>query len=146
MLEWRRCRRNTKPSLCPKLEAGVEAVCWHVEHQIWAFAGSPLAHVSEHSNRTDLLIGAYIWGLLDGYPHSKAEAEGAGDNSAEATILSINPERRRAAEESHPGPLSKPAQPLTVGVSDREHLLLATGPKRQAQAPLLVELRVRLEA
>ena len=58
MLEWLRCHRNAKPSLCPKLEARVEAVCQHVEHQNWAFAGSPLAHVPEHSNRTDLVIGA----------------------------------------------------------------------------------------
>jgi hypothetical protein len=35
----------------------------------------------------DLLIGAYIWGLLDGYLHnSNAAAEAAGDNSAEAAI------------------------------------------------------------
>ncbi len=88
MREWLRRHRKAKPSLSPRLAAGVAEVCRHVEDQIGAFAGRPLEHVPEHSRMTDLLIRAYIWGLLDGYRHnSNADAEAAGDNSVEAAIL-----------------------------------------------------------
>jgi hypothetical protein len=72
------------------VEAGIEAVCRHVKDQTCAFAGRPVEHVPEQNGMTDLLIGAYIWGLLDGYLHaSHAGPERAGDTNIEATILAV---------------------------------------------------------
>jgi hypothetical protein len=45
----------------------VERVCRHVEDQVFAVTGRRGVPVPSCSNMTDLLIGAYILGLLKGY-------------------------------------------------------------------------------
>jgi hypothetical protein len=60
----------------------------HVEDQLSAFAGRPVIHVPEQHGMMDLLIGAYVWGLLDGCLHSgDGDAAPAGDPNADAAIL-----------------------------------------------------------
>jgi len=93
MLNWLRRLPKARPPLPPPLQAAVDAVSGHVMGQISAFENKPTECVPERGRMNDLLIGAYVWGLLDGYIHrSNADAEWDGDRSAEAAVLAAGDE------------------------------------------------------
>jgi hypothetical protein len=66
----------------------IDVVSSHVQDQVFAFTGRPVTPVPAHSSMTDLLIGAYIWGLLEGYIHDiPGDQPAMTQETARATIL-----------------------------------------------------------
>lgn len=90
MLGWLRRQTKAKPPLPPTLQDAMEVVCRHVENQVSAFEEKSVGQVPDRGRTNDMLIGAYVWGLLDGYIHnSNADREWAGDENAEGAIFSM---------------------------------------------------------
>ncbi len=66
MLNWLRKGLSAKPApsfLAPEV---VELVSRHVQEQVVAFSGWHADPMPAYSRMTDLLLGAYVWGLLEG--------------------------------------------------------------------------------
>jgi hypothetical protein len=67
MLNWLSGHGNAKVVQSAWVEDMIDRVCRHVEEQVCAFTGQRGVPVLSYSSMTDLLIGAYILGLLEGY-------------------------------------------------------------------------------
>jgi hypothetical protein len=90
MLNWLRDRWKAKPPPSPRVPEIIDAVSRHVQDQVFAFTGGPVAPVPTHSTMTDLLIGAYIWGLLEGYiRHIPGDEPAMTQENVRATILVV---------------------------------------------------------
>jgi hypothetical protein len=71
----------------------VDAVDRHVQDQLLAFTGGRAAPVPSYSSMADLLIGSYIWGLLEGYIRNSPDARSVmGEEDIQATLLAAAPE------------------------------------------------------
>ena len=87
MLEWLR-RRKARPTLHAGWQEAVDSVCRHVEEQVAAYDGPAAIPMADRGRTMDMLTGAYVWGLLDGYLHHVGtDRSWASDGDAEAAIL-----------------------------------------------------------
>lgn len=64
---WLRTHRKARTTPLPRVPEIVDVVGCHVQDQLFAFTGSRAAPVPSYSSMADLLIGSYIWGVLEGY-------------------------------------------------------------------------------
>lgn len=88
MFGWLRRRKKAHAPVPPLLQNAMEVVCRHVQSQVSAFEERSVERVPDRGRTNDMLIGAYVWGLLDGYLHNcNADREWAGDESAEGAIF-----------------------------------------------------------
>jgi hypothetical protein len=65
MLNWLRKGLKAKPAPSTRAPEIVELVSRHVQEQVGAFTGRYAASMPSYSRMTELLIGAYVWGLLE---------------------------------------------------------------------------------
>ena len=90
MLNWIRDHWKATPSPSARVPEIIDLVSRHVQDQVFAFTGGPVAPVPAYSSMTDLLIGAYIWGLLEGYiRHIPGDEPAMTQEDARATILVV---------------------------------------------------------
>jgi hypothetical protein len=90
---WLRTHRKAKPTPSPRVPEIVDAVGRHVQDQLFAFTGSRVAPVPSYSSMADLLIGSYIWGLLEGYVRDTHDANSVmGEEDIRATLSVAAPE------------------------------------------------------
>lgn len=66
MLNWLRKGLKAKPTPSSRAPEVIELVSRHVQDQVVAFTGRPADPMPAYSRMTDLLLGAYVWGLLEG--------------------------------------------------------------------------------
>jgi hypothetical protein len=66
MLNWLRRGSKAEPTLSPWVSDVVALASHHVQEQVAAFTGRHEEPTPAYSRMTDLLIGAYVWGLLEG--------------------------------------------------------------------------------
>ncbi|WP_201865150.1 hypothetical protein [Microvirga soli] len=79
MLNWLRGPGTSKaaqPAWVPEM---VVRVSRHVEDQVFAITGQRGALLPSHSSMTDLLIGAYIVGALEGYARTIPEIQNTAE-------------------------------------------------------------------
>jgi hypothetical protein len=86
-LNWLRGHRKVALVQSAWIPEMVDRVCWHVEDQVFAFSGRRGAPVPSYSPMTDLMIGAYILGLLEGYIRTIYDGEHATDQAKTREIL-----------------------------------------------------------
>jgi hypothetical protein len=67
ILNWRSGQVPGNPAALARLAEVIDAVSGHVQDQLDAFTEQPGRPLPAYSSMTDLLIGAYIWGLLESY-------------------------------------------------------------------------------
>jgi len=88
MLNWLRKGLKAKPALSSRAPEVIELVSRHVQEQVVAFTGRCADPMPAYSRMTDLLIGAYVWGLLESclrnLPGSEAPIE---DEHARTAIM-----------------------------------------------------------
>jgi hypothetical protein len=87
MLHWLRGRLKAKPAPSARVPEIVDSVCRHVQDQLFALTGCRTAPVPSYSSMGDLLIGSYIWGLLEGYVRGIPDAAPATKEDTRATVL-----------------------------------------------------------
>ena len=87
MLNWLRGHRKMPLVQSAWIPEMVDSVCRHVKDQVFAFSGRRGAPVPSNSPMTDLLIGAYILGLLEGYISTIYDGEHATDQAKTREIL-----------------------------------------------------------
>ncbi|MPR11180.1 hypothetical protein [Microvirga tunisiensis] len=101
ILDWLRSRCNAAPAAPPPMPEFVDLTCRHVREQVFAFTGRHVESVPSYSSMTDLLIGSYIWGLLEGCVGDLRGGRGCrgGGNiapaAAEACLRLLGSERAR---------------------------------------------------
>jgi hypothetical protein len=87
-LDWHRGHGPNNPASLARLAGIIDAVSRHVQDQIRAFAEQPGLPLPAYRSLTDLLIGAYVLGLLDSCVR---KARGAGpamsEDQVRATVL-----------------------------------------------------------
>ncbi len=66
MLNWLRKGLKANPTRSFPAPEVIELVSRHVQEQVVAFTGWHADPMPAYSRMTDLLIGAYVWGLLEG--------------------------------------------------------------------------------
>ncbi|WP_091135734.1 hypothetical protein [Microvirga guangxiensis] len=66
MLNWFRKGLKARPAPQSRAPAVIERVSGHVQAQIIAFTGRQIETMPDYGHMTDLLVGAYVWGLLEG--------------------------------------------------------------------------------
>jgi len=66
MLNWLRKGLKAKPAPSFPTPEVIELVSRHVQEQVVAFTGRHADPMPASSRMTDLLVGAYVWGLLEG--------------------------------------------------------------------------------
>jgi len=66
MLNWLRKGLKAKPAPSFPTPEVIELVSRHVQEQVVAFTGRHADPMPAYSRMTDLLVGAYVWGLLEG--------------------------------------------------------------------------------
>jgi hypothetical protein len=66
MLNWLRKGLKAKPAPLSQAPVVIALVSRHVQDQVVAFTGRPADPMPAYSRMTDLLLGAYVWGLLEG--------------------------------------------------------------------------------
>lgn len=66
MLNWLRKGLKAKPAPSSRAPEVIELVSRHVQDQVVAFTGRPADPMPAYSRMTDLLLGAYVWGLIEG--------------------------------------------------------------------------------
>ena len=88
MLNWLRKGPKAKPAPSSRAPEVVALVSRHVQEQVVAFTGRHADPMPAYSRMTDLLIGAYVWGLLEGclrnLPGDEAPIE---DEHARAAVM-----------------------------------------------------------
>lgn len=103
MLSWRRGSLRTKAAPLPGMPEIVDLACRHVQDQVVAFTGRHVEPVPAYSRMTDLLIGAYVWGLLEGCLRNLPDDETliedeharTGVMAAEVCLRVLGPKRMR---------------------------------------------------
>jgi hypothetical protein len=80
MLNWLRKGLKARPARSSRSPEVIELVSRHVQEQVVAFTGRHADPMPAYSRMTDLLLGAYVWGLLEGclqnLPGNEALIEG----------------------------------------------------------------------
>ena len=66
MLNWLRKSLKAKPAPVSQAPKVIDLVARHVQAQVAAFTGRQVEPMPEYDRMTDLIIGAYAWGLLEG--------------------------------------------------------------------------------
>jgi hypothetical protein len=87
MLNWLRGPGNSKTVQSAWVPEMVDRVCRHVEEQVFAITGRRGAPLPPYSSMTDLLIGAYILGALEGYAHTIPEIQNAAERENTRELL-----------------------------------------------------------
>jgi hypothetical protein len=76
--------KAAQPAWVPEM---VDRVSRHVEDQVYAITGWRGAPVLLYSSMTDLLIGAYILGTLEGYARTIPEIQNAPESDSTRELL-----------------------------------------------------------
>jgi hypothetical protein len=87
MLSWLRGPRNSKAVQSAWIPEMVDRVSRHVEEQVFAITGRHGVPFPPYSSMTDLLIGAYILGALEGYARTIPEIQNAGERENTRELL-----------------------------------------------------------
>lgn len=125
MLDWFRHYLSTPVRPLPRLPEVIDAACIHVHGQVGAFEGQPTDRVPRYSRMSDLIVGAYVRGLIEGHLRAKPddtwrldEAQAAAVRlAAAAEILArvLDPERTAWVRAHLPGWEGPPARNLAFG-------------------------------
>ena len=75
MLNWLRKGLKAKPAPSSWVPEVIGLVSRHVQDQVVAFTGQHADPMPAYSRMTDLLLGAYVWGLLEGCLHNLPDYE-----------------------------------------------------------------------
>jgi hypothetical protein len=89
MLNWLRGHAKVEPVQSVWVPEMVDRVCRHIEDQVFAFTGRRGAPMPSYSSMTDLLIGAYILGLLEGYARTIPDVQHATEQESTRAILRV---------------------------------------------------------
>jgi hypothetical protein len=103
MLNWLRKGLKARPAPSSGAPEVIELVSRHVQDQVVAFTRQHADPMPAYSRMTDLLLGAYVWGLLEGclrnFPGGEASVEDGHARTAEmaAEVCSrvLGPQRMR---------------------------------------------------
>ncbi|WP_204985700.1 hypothetical protein [Microvirga pakistanensis] len=87
MLSWLRAPGNSKAVQSLWIPEMVDRVSRHVEEQVFAITGRRGAPLPPCSSMTDLLIGAYILGALEGYARTLPAIESAAERGNTRKLL-----------------------------------------------------------
>jgi hypothetical protein len=92
ILNWRSSQVPGNPAALARLAEVIETVSGHVQDQLDAFTEQPGRPLPAYSSMTDLLIGAYIWGLLESYVRNTSSHHPAmgGDQTRATLLLAMN--------------------------------------------------------
>ncbi len=88
MLNWFSKGLKAKPAPLSRAPEVIERVSGHVQAQIVAFTGRQVELMPEYGHMTDLLVGAYVWGLLEGCLHNvPGDVVSVGDEHARTAVM-----------------------------------------------------------
>ena len=87
MLNWLRGEGKVEPVQSAWVPEMIERVCRHVEDQVFALTGCRGAPVPSYSSMTDLLIGAYVLGALEGYARAMPDVQHATEQESTRQLL-----------------------------------------------------------
>jgi hypothetical protein len=87
MLSWLRGPGSSRAVQSAWVPEMVDRVSRHVEDQVFAITGRRGALLPSHSSMTDLLIGAYIVGALEGYARTIPEIQNAAERESTRELL-----------------------------------------------------------
>jgi len=140
MLNWLHRGLKAVPAPSSRAPEVIELVTRHVQDQVVAFTGRHADSMPAYSRMTDLLLGAYVWGLLEGclrnLPGGEAPAEDEHARTAtmaeEVCSRVLGPKRMRWVRGQLPQWDGPPARNLSYrwvlsrmhrdGVHDGRHL------------------------
>ncbi len=89
MLNWLRGHGKVALVQSTWIPEMVDLVYRHVEEQVFAFTGRRGVPMPSYSSMTDLLIGAYILGLLEGYARTIPDVQHATEEESTREILRV---------------------------------------------------------
>jgi len=103
MLNWLRKGLKAGPMPSSTSPEVIELVSRHVQDQVVAFTGRQADPMPAYSRMIDLLLGAYVWGLLEGYfrnlpgggPQTKDERVRTAVMAEEVCSRVLGPKRMR---------------------------------------------------
>lgn len=158
MLNWLRKGLKAKPAPSFRAPEVIDLVSRHVQEQVAAFTGRHADPMPAYSRMTDLLIGAYVWGLLEGCLRNLGDEVLSGDEHAWTAVMAaevcsrvLGPKRMRWVRGQLPQWEGPPARNLSYrwalsrmhrdGVHDSRYLA-ARNPLCFAKASRLLAMLV----